>query len=682
MKRVGLTLIVLLSFDVCGQSLQDRDTDYSTLADDLIPFQEGDGNYEELYENLVQLLSQPIDLNRAEPQDLRVLPFLNEKQIQQLDYHRRINGALISIYELQTVPEFDVETIRKILPYVKVSDPVTLLGRSFLKRLTTVGNTYLVTRYSKTLEAKSGFVEVDNQKRFLGNSATWYTRFRSSKPGEFSFGVTAEQDAGEKFEWDSKKHQYGFDFISAHAQVMNKGKIRNLVVGDFHAQFGQGLILGGGFGIGKGGETITSTKKNSLGFSPYTSANESGFMRGIASTVNLPGGVAVSAFYSRARRDGTINETDSASYISSFLFSGLHRNELELSKRQQVVEQNYGGVLSVRKNAFEGGAIVNRISFGEQLIRKPNAYNQFAFQGNGNTNAGVFLNYNLYNYNFFGEVAHSLNAGTAAIAGVIASLSPKIDFSLSYRNYGRNFYAFYSNAFAESSAIQNETAVYWGWKYQWKKRITVAGYVDLFKFPWVGFRRYTVGSMGHEWLFKFTYQTTRKISMFAHVREEVKEQNSSQPHVIYQINPALKRNYIVNLDYAIHSNIRLKSRVQISTVEREGREWKGSVFLQDIHIAKNRWRLTARYAIFDTESPDNRQYVYENDVWLAYSMPAYDGVGIRSFVVVQYKVSRNFSLWIRFARTRYADRDEIGSGVEQIKGNRKNDIKLQARFTL
>jgi hypothetical protein len=46
--------------------------------------------------------------------------------------------------------------------------------------------------------------------------------------------------------------------------------------------------------------------------------------------------------------------------------------------------------------------------------------------------------------------------------------------------------------------------------------------------------------------------------------------------------------------------------------------------------------LTGRYAIFDTEDYDNRQYVYERDVWLTYSLPAYEGRGVRNYIVAEY----------------------------------------------
>ncbi|HRG10074.1 MAG TPA: hypothetical protein PLJ08_15980, partial [Cyclobacteriaceae bacterium] len=97
---------------------------------------------------------------------------------------------------------------------------------------------------------------------------------------------------------------------------------------------------------------------------------------------------------------------------------------------------------------------------------------------------------------------------------------------------------------------------------------------------------------------------------------------------------------------------------------------------------KNKFVFNARYALFDTDDYDNRLYVFEKDVWLAFSFPAYYGVGVRSYVLVQYAVSPAIVLWLRWARTSYSNTESIGSGSETIIGNTRNDLKFQARIRL
>jgi hypothetical protein len=37
-------------------------------------------------------------------------------------------------------------------------------------------------------------------------------------------------------------------------------------------------------------------------------------------------------------------------------------------------------------------------------------------------------------------------------------------------------------------------------------------------------------------------------------------------------------------------------------------------------------------------------------------------------------------MWFRIAQTWYADKDEIGTGLDLIEGNKKTDIKIQLRW--
>ena len=142
----------------------------------------------------------------------------------------------------------------------------------------------------------------------------------------------------------------------------------------------------------------------------------------------------------------------------------------------------------------------------------------------------------------------------------------------------------------------------------------------------------------------------------------------------------IKRNYWINFDYPVSDKIKMKSRAQFSTFDFDNVQSKGMAILQDISIDLGKLNFVARYAMFDTEDYDNRQYVYERDVWLAYSLPAYSGKGIRNYIVAEYAFSKKFSIWIRYAHTRYTDRDMIGSGADSIVGREKNDIRIQTRI--
>src|SRR5688572_16782575 len=202
MRTVQLLVYVCLFLETAAQDFPRTDIDPSRIADELYGVQDQDLNYEELYENLLQLLSRPLELNKVSAEELRFLKILKEEQITSFLDYREKNGKLLSIYELQAVPLFDMETILKIAPLVKVKDPASTLDASFWNRVKKEGDNYFMVRYERTIQSRHGFTnEADSIQRFRGSPDKIYLRFRSSTPGDYSVGFTAEKDPGENISW-------------------------------------------------------------------------------------------------------------------------------------------------------------------------------------------------------------------------------------------------------------------------------------------------------------------------------------------------------------------------------------------------------------------------------------------------------------------------------------------------
>ena len=675
-------LLFTLPASLFAQNYPRQDINPERLAEEIFPIQNLDLNYEELYDNLLQILANPVDLNRATAEDLRALFVLREEQVESLLTYRSENGPFLSLYELQSIANFDSLTVRRLLPFVRVKDASTTFDKSLLQRILNEKNGYFITRYERTIEEKKGYKkETDSSLRYTGSPDKFLLRFRVSRSGDFSFGFTAEKDAGEAIAWNPSKQYYGMDYYSIHGQILNKGHVRNLVVGDFLAQFGQGLVLGGGFGMGKGSETITTIRRSNLGFIPFTSINESGFFRGGALSYSLGRNLTLHGFVSNLRRDGKLNQNstqDDTSLISSFAITGYHRTPGELASRKQINETNYGMVLNYKNKSFDAGLIIHQTGFSLPIVHAPTLYNQFNFRGKQNSNFSAFLNYSKNNVTFFSEAAQTLHHGAAMTAGLLASLTHRLDISLQYRNFSRNFISFYSNAVAENTVPQNESGIYWGWKYLFSKKYSFAGYLDLFRFPWLRYRGYAP-STGSEWLLRFNYQPSKTVLFFLQAREESKIRNLAWENNLYHPENGVKRNYWINCDYQAGSRLSFKTRAQFSSYSLDGRSTRGMALIQDINFEVGRFSFSTRYALFDTDDFDNRLYVYERDALLALSFPAYYGVGIRNYLMVQFKLNMHIDLWVRWAHTRFTDRDSVGSAGETIVGNIKNDLKLQAR---
>jgi hypothetical protein len=161
---------------------------------------------------------------------------------------------------------------------------------------------------------------------------------------------------------------------------------------------------------------------------------------------------------------------------------------------------------------------------------------------------------------------------------------------------------------------------------------------------------------------------------------ETKARNDSKETPLYHLNETTKYNYWMSFDYTVHPALRMKTRIQGSQFTAGLKESSGILILQDVIVSVKKFKFSARYALFDTDDFDNRQYAYENDVWMSYSLPAYYGIGTRRYCVVQYKMNRMMTFWLRYSHTRYLDSTTSGSGPDQVEGNERNEIKFVARI--
>lgn len=326
--------------------------------------------------------------------------------------------------------------------------------------------------------------------------------------------------------------------------------------------------------------------------------------------------------------------------------------------------------------------MLSSTAFNKPFNLNETLYNQHTFEGKSNNLLGAYFNYTLHQAALFSEVARNTNGGYGLVMGTLASLSKELDLSIIIRKYSADFTSFYSNALAENSTPRNETGIYWGWKYTFNRKINTSGYLDLFSFPWLRYRSYKPSS-GNEWLLRFTYQPTRKILCFAQVRTEQKERNISSVNnttTTYQPQPIRKTNYWFAATFDATSFLHIKTRAQYSTSSTTKTFTDGLALVQDIQIRFRKFKVTTRYALFDTDDYDNRQYVYETDVWLAYSLPAYNGIGTRRYIQLEYKINKSITCWIRYAQFQYHKQETISSGLEKIQGNIKSDIKCQLRI--
>ncbi len=683
----AVNLFLLFSLNSFAQTIDNKDENLiekkvETIAENT----EEEIDYTMLVDQLTRYLQNPLNLNNASFEDLDELSLLSDVQINNLLEHITRNGKLISVYELQSIDGFDLQTIRAINPYVNVSGDIDK-PKFGLRDMFKYGKHDVFFRYQQNIEEQEGYAESDSttseNSRFAGSPARLYMRYRFTYANHVIWGITAEKDQGEEFFKGSQKR--GFDFYSGHFFLKNIGHMKALAIGDFQAQFGQGLTFWSGLAFGKTADG-TSMKRNATGLKAYAGADENLFLRGVGTTWQF-GKFQATGFFSHKNIDGSaILDTtrDEVTSVTSFLTSGLHRTPSELAKRKTLSETIYGGNLSFIQRRLRVGITAVHYVFGSNYQRTDELYNLYEFSGKQNTNVGIDYNYVFRNFNFFGEVSMSANGSIAHTNSLLLSVDPRLTFVAMYRSFPKNYQAVYANAISENSRILNEKATYFGFRAQILKSWNLMGYMDIFKFPWL---RYQVNapSKGYEYLAQLTFSPSKTLEAYFRIRRQMKEINTNDDELtIDYLDEYNTTNYRFNITYKVSPSIQLRSRVEHVTYERgnDGKE-KGWLMYQDItyKALKSPVSLSFRYALFDTDTYNARLYAYENDVLYAFSIPAYYYKGSRTYLTLRYKIVRGIDVWLRYAVTFYNNRSIISSGTSEISGSTKSEIKAQVRFS-
>ena len=684
---------LILSFPTVAQEKATAVLDIQQLMERLFPIQEEDLDYEALYELLLELYQNPLDINRVTTDELQATYLLTPPQIQALIDHRKTWGEFLSVYELQTLPNWDSTTLVTILPFLSL-ERAKNSSKSFFERLRSEENNFLVFRHRQTLEQRQGFNKSDSTlnptSRYLGDPNDLFLRFRVQHAKDFSLGFILEKDAGEVLTWDPKTSRYGFNFASFHLTRYGLGKWKTISLGDFQASFGQGLVLGAGFSLGKGAETVPTVRRSSLGILPYTASIETGFFRGIGLTRQM-GPWQSSLLISSIGKDGRVKElSDSLGLAEQTLTSlsqtGLHRSLTELSTKNQVRETNLGSNFQYSAMAGRWSAGLNFLhsQFSIPWIRNATSYNAFDFSGQSNQVGSIYANLSWKNFALFGESARSSSQGQGTVLGLVSSLSRTVDFSLLWRSYDRHFHSLYATAFAEGTRPSNERGVYLGFQLKPSATLKLNAYVDFFTFPWLKFRVSTP-SNGQEWLLRWSYQPQKNRTVLIQFKQERKMRNLSEVGEFtptQQVGTILKSQAQGSLELNISTELTSRSRILWNQVFFNHKKTQGWMLIQECSYSSGNWKLTARMALFDTETFDNRLYAYEQNAVGTFAIPAFSGRGSRQYLLAQYRIHSRLTAYFRIAQTIYTDREAISSGMQEISGPKQTDTVLLLRYAL
>ncbi len=642
---------------------------------------------------------RPLELNTATYEELTELLFLTGPQIQALIDHRIKFGDLLSIEELQSIPDFDIETIKALAPYVTVKKS-NRFNYSILKMMAE-GRNEVFLKWRRIIEEQKGFIkDEEGTSPYLGDPNRLFVRYRHNYENRLKYGFTLEKDPGEEFFKGSNKQ--GFDYMTAHLYLKDYTKfLKDLALGDYTVSMGQGLIMHNNFGSGKS-SWVNSVKKGGRAFRAYNSVNENDYFRGAGATMRPLKNIELSLFGSYKKLDATVVEQDDEedpeapddggqADFSSIRTGGLHRTLSEIANEKTITALQYGGIVKYQRDRFHFAVNYLQNDFGGNFVPNTALYRTFQQIPSELNNLSVDYSVRIKNWHFFGESALSNYDTWANIHGLLLGLDKTISASIVYRNYSRGYVAINPNAFGESSRINNEEGIYMGVEirpvYAWKLSL----YADFWKNPWASFTS-NRPSYGKEYLAKLDYIIKRKLNIYAQIMYVDFEQNDFSDTTIKTIGNARRLRLRTHVSYKVNKTLELRSRVEFHWAKLDDSYTSnGNIAYADLIYkpAQSPFSMSARYMIFDTDDYNSRIYTYENDILYEFYIPAFANKGSRYYVNFRYKATRWLTAEFRVARTQYEDRFEfinnervqaISSGNNLIIGDSQTEIKAQLVF--
>jgi competence ComEA-like helix-hairpin-helix protein len=673
-------LMQLLQYNVYCRQIDSTairiENDIEKAIEKLDP-EEAESEAAALIEFLQNLAADPVNINRANIDELMLIPGLNRGTATAIIKYRSENGPFESLSDLTDVSGIGSATLDRMIPYITTGSMGIGSNEMYLNRRYWLNNSgaEIFSRYRRVIQIQDGYLKPDSLGGFTGSPVNYYQRFRY-RSNKISLHLIQEKDPGEALEGLS-----GFDYNSWHIAIQKAGKLQSFVIGDYSLSFGQGLLLWTGGSFGKSRDTVKSASRNERGVRPYTSAGEGAGFRGVAFTYGDR--LQVSGFYSNRKRTASVVDSMYVRFPSQ---SGYHRTASELERRNNLVQSTFGGRIRYRFNSGHIGVTGYSNQFSKPIMKGDQPYQIYRFHGTTLTGYSADAGYMLNGFHFFSEAAYTTHGGFGIKSGIEHTLRDGTDAVILFRHYEKNFQSIFGAAFAELSGFpSNEQGFYTGISHRFGRSVKISTYFDQFRFPAPGFQTAQPAN-GREWLVFLEIFPVKKFNLYVLARNKERQEEYSDLDNFGRDLRSLGLNnrsgIRIQAEWIPLRFLRVRTRLEAVKTKPAGSSGTaGRLFFQDVRLIPVSWlKVDIRATIFKTDDYNSRVYQFENDLLYVMSNAMLYGKGHRLYAVVHLKTASYLDIWAKFATTVYDDRPEISSGNLRIEGNRRSDLGIQIRL--
>lgn len=621
---------------------------------------------DDVYDILSDFSEHPININSTTREELEQLPFLTDLQVEELIAYIDKYGMIRTSGELQMLTTFDAERRHLIKFFIYFGEPRNENKELRLDSIFLHSNNQLLVTGRVPLYNRKGDIN-----GYLGPKYKHSFRFQMKYHERVKLGLTGAQDAGEPF--FSNKNRWGYDHYSYYLQIKNIGPIAQLNIGMYRVQLGMGLVMNGGFYLGKLA-TLQSMGRSSLTLRAHSSRSPQGYLQGLASTIRLHKNWELTAFASYRYLDATLNNDGTP---RTLLTSSYHRTPTEMNKKNNTNETDFGGSLGFRKGTLFAHTNIVYTRFNKPLNPQKNntAYRRFAAEGNNFINLSLDYGYSNSRFSFSGETAINREKAFATINRLNYRISNNLNILLLHRYYDKKYTAHHAQSFSEGSDIQNEHGVYLGLQWRPSYNISLNWYADYAHFP---FMRYQVSlpSDAFDTMLLATLALNNIWSIEGRYRFHIRQKDNEEKTFLLN-----QKEHRSRLRLLGRLNNGLSMQTQLDGIAISFKENNIGWMASQLLVYKWHWLdIAGNFSYFHTDNYESRLYLYERPLLYEYSSLMFYGKGIRYALKARADISNHFILTAKCGVTNYFDRNRISSGTQEIFASSMTDLDFQLLY--
>lgn len=646
---------------------------YAELMDDL----EGTVTAQHsVLSDLEEIYQNPININIATREQLLSFPFVSEAQVDSILLYRKQRKIFRTLGEFQVVTGLDYATRCRLSLFVYAGDtlrPQTPLGHVVGRGKHEIINTLHLPLYKRMgyRDAQDLGTKFNPNSHYIGSPFSHTLRYRYKHYDGIAYGLTLQTDEGEPI---GKQGFYPYDYISAYAKIDGLIPCTTILVGDFEVNWGTGLLMGNIF-FNSPHIAITQRPRLKSAFRPHTSAAESEFMRGVATSFKWKKNWQAQFFVSYDKRDATLkNDT-----VTSFKTDGLHRNYNEIMKRRTVGQMVTGARTSFHYSNWHIGASGYYAHYNKYIYPSLKEYNRYYLRGQHAAGASLDGLWQAKRWTYQGEIAidQSGHIATTHLAHGKLGLGTTLTFQGRY--FSPRYIAPFANTLQMGSHVQNETGIMVGTVHQFGRRWQATAYADYSYHPRPMYRADT-SSMRFKCSAEGKYSLDDRLQLTLSYRFYTKQQNVTG----YDLMEYIGRHQLQMSSTYTQNKFQINAATSFVTATSQ----TSSADFGFLVSSRGKYtpipQLSLQYfcALFFTEGYSTRIYAYEPQLKYSGAFPTFAYHGMRWVGMIKWEPSKMLSLTARYGLLHYFNRESISSGTQEIPLPTQNDIWIQLGIRL